>query len=448
MRRIRPAAVLIFCLLFQAAAASAQIDPARVDFNADGVVGFGDFILFAGHFDSTHPSYDIDGDGIVQFGDFLEFTGHFDTAVTPVSETEVLEGTISEDKVLTADRGYLLRGAVFVGSGAKLIVMPGVVIQGESVSTGRLVVSQGAQLIADGIPTAPIVMTSDSSEGERSRGQWGGLALNGRAPINTGETAMGSGDSGLYGGTDPDDNSGILRYLRVEFAGFEFALDDVVHGISFQGVGSGTLVDYVQVHFSRDDGVAIFGGTVDVKHLLCTGIRDDSLDWTAGWVGRGQFWIAQQRGDDADNGIEADNDPNDNDATPRSNPTIYNATLVGDPNGPEGDVGVLFRGGTAATLKNILVLGFGDGGVDVDNAPTFALAESGEITITNSILFNAAGNFSLDDDTFSEELWLAGQADVVFGADPLIRDALSQTSPDFTLSSDSPALTGAGPPAR
>ena len=92
------------------------------------------------------------------------------------------------------------------------------------------------------------------------------------------------------------------------------------------------------------------------------------------------------------------------------------------------------------------MLGFGDGGVDVDNAPTFALAESGEITITNSILFNAAGNFSLDDDTFSEELWLAGQADVVFGADPLIRDALSQTSPDFTLSSDSPALTGAALP--
>jgi hypothetical protein len=437
---------LLLCVFSNFATAGAQTNPARVDFDANGVVGFGDFILFAGHFDGTHPTYDLNGDGLVQFGDFIEFTGHFEAIVTMIEDVEVLEGTISEDKVLTADRVYLLRGAVFVGAGAKLIVLPGVVIQGESASRGRLVVSQGAQLIADGLSTAPIVMTSESAEGNRSRGQWGGLVLNGRAPINTSETAMGSGDSGLYGGTDPDDSSGILRYLRVEFAGFEFAIDDVVHGISFQGVGSATVVDYVQVHFSQDDGVALFGGTVDLKHLLCTGVRDDSFDWTDGWVGRGQFWIVQQRGDDADNGIEADNDSNENDASPRSNPTIYNATLIGDPSGPEGDVGVLLRGGTAGTLKNFIVLGFGESGVDLDNAPTFILAENGDLSLTNSILANAAGNFSLDDDSFSEELWLAGQSDNAFSSDPLILDAFDQTSPDFSLSPISGALSGAALP--
>ena len=137
------------------------------------------------------------------------------------------------------------------------------------------------------------------------------------------------GDTGEYGGTDPEDSSGILRYVRVEFAGIEFSPDNELNGIAFQGVGSGTVVDYVQVHFNQDDGIEFFGGTVNAKHLYCTGIRDDSFDWTDGWTGKGQFWVAQQRGDDADNGFEADNNGDDNEANPRSNPTIYNVTLVG-----------------------------------------------------------------------------------------------------------------------
>ncbi len=348
--------------------------------------------------------------------------------------------------MLTSDREYLLRGAVFVEAGARLIVLPGVVIYGETATTGTLVVSQDGQLIADGLPGAPIVMTSEAAEGSRARGQWGGLVLNGRAPINTGETAMGEGDTGHYGGSDPEDDSGILRYLRVEFAGFEFALDSKLNGIAFQGVGSGTLVDYVQVHFNQDDGIEFFGGTVNAKHLLCTGVRDDSFDWTDGWVGKGQFWIAQQRGDDADNGIEADNDANNNDATPRSNPTIYNVTLIGDPSGPEGDIGVLLRGGTAATLRNFVVTGFDNGGVDVDNAPTFAQADGGALTLANTILFNAAGNFATDDDGFSEEIWSIGDGSNQFGADPMIVDAFNLTVPDFRVSSGSPALSGAATP--
>ncbi len=105
------------------------------------------------------------------------------------------------------------------------------------------------------------------------------------APINSGETSVGPGGQGVYGGTDPEDSSGILRYLRVEFVGFEFALDDVLNGITLQGVGSGTVVDFVQVHFSQDDGLASFGGTVNGSHILCTGNRDDSFDWV---VGRGR----------------------------------------------------------------------------------------------------------------------------------------------------------------
>lgn len=266
------------------------------------------------------------------------------------------------------------------------------------------------------------------------------------APINSGETSVGPGGPGVYGGTDPEDSSGILRYLRVEFVGFEFALDDVLNGITLQGVGSGTVVDFVQVHFSQDDGLAFFGGTVNASHILCTGNRDDSFDWVGGWTGKGQFWIAQQRGDDADNGIEADNDPNDADIEPRSNPTIYNVTMIGDPAGPGGDVGVLVRGGTAATLRNFIVTRFGAGGVDIDNAATFTQSEIGALTIANSILFNEAENFSAYGGGFSEELWLVGQETNRFGSDPMILDAFDHTTPDFRVSADSPALTNAATP--
>lgn len=160
------AAVLFFVITGYA---FAQDGPERVDFNADGTVGFGDFVLFAGRFESTHPTYDLNGDGVVEFGDFIEFTGHFDAEVPPVSDLEILEGAIDQDRVLTANRTYLLRGAVFVEDGTTLIVMPGTTIQGESASTARLVISQGGLLIADGLATAPIVMTSDAPEGQRAR---------------------------------------------------------------------------------------------------------------------------------------------------------------------------------------------------------------------------------------------------------------------------------------
>ena len=120
-----------------------------------------------------------------------------------------------------------------------------------------------------------------------------------------------------------------------------------MNGIAFQGVGSGTVVDYVQVHFNQDDGIEFFGGTVNAKHLVCSGIRDDSFDWTYGWTGKGQYWIDQQRGDDADQGFEIDNNSKNNEATPRSDAQIYNVTLVGAPKGKESDIGMLVREGAA-----------------------------------------------------------------------------------------------------
>ncbi|MBA2356109.1 MAG: hypothetical protein H0V80_15775, partial [Acidobacteria bacterium] len=218
----------------------------------------------------------------------------------------IIQGRLTTTLNLTNDHYYVLRGAVFVESGGVLNIQAGTSVAGELATLGTLIVSRGGRINATGTATQPVVFTSDQAVGNRNRGDWGGLIINGRAPLNVpGGVAFGEGDTGEYGGTDPNDNSGILRYVRVEFAGIEFSPDNELNGIAFQGVGRGTSVDYVHVKMNRDDGVEFFGGTVDARHVVLTGIRDDNLDWTFGWTGRVQYLVAQQRGDDADHGIEA-----------------------------------------------------------------------------------------------------------------------------------------------
>ena len=361
---------------------------------------------------------------------------------------EILTGMITSDRRLTSDKYYLLSGAVFVQDGATLTIEPGTTLFGEGATNGALIVAQGGKLIANGRADRPIVFTSDALEGQRDRGQWGGLIINGRAPVNTGAVAQGEGDTGSYGGSDPADNSGILRYVRVEFAGIEFSPDNELNGIAFQGVGSGTTVEYVQVHYNQDDGIEFFGGTVNAKYLYCTGIRDDSFDWTEGWTGKGQFWVAQQRGDDADQGFESDNSGDNNDLTPRANPTIYNVTLVGAPDGPESDIGLLLREGTAGTLRNFIVMGFNEVGLDVDHASTFNQANSGALSVQNTIFFNnVGGHYSGDDDGFDEAAWATMPAFNNAEVDPMLMAPYSTSTPDFTPESNSPAVNGTVPVA-
>ena len=306
----------------------------------------------------------------------------------------ILEGNITGERTLMADNDYLLRGAVFVQDGAILRIEAGTTIYGEGASTGALVVAQGGKLMAEGTADNPIVFTSDALPGQHQRGQWGGLIINGRAPTNQGIT-QGEGNTGAFGGNNPNDSSGVLRYIRVEWAGIEFSPDNELNGIAFQGVGTGTVVDHVQVHFNQDDGIEMFGGTVNIKYALVTGARDDSFDWTDGWTGKGQFWVVQQRGDAADNGFENDNSSKDNEALSRSSATIYNATLVGDPNGPESDIGMLIREGAAGTYRNFIVTGFNKSGLDINHAATYAQANSGKLSVRNNIFFgNNPGSFA------------------------------------------------------
>ena len=309
----------------------------------------------------------------------------------------IVSGRITSDTTFSADSLWLLDGAVFVDEPARLTIEAGTEIFGRSETNGTLVISQGAQILANGTAEAPIVMTSDQEIGERARADWGGLIINGRAPLNVpGGEGEGEGGTGVYGGTNPNDDSGHLYYVRVEFAGTELSPDNELNGIAFQGVGRNTEVDHIMVKFNKDDGLEFFGGTVEVKHVICFAIADDSFDWTDGWQGKGQFMIAMQMGDDADNGFESDNNGDNNNLTPRSDPTLYNVTLIGDPYdfpGDESDIGMLLREGTAATIRNFIITGFKEASIDIDHSATFDQVANGELTLENGLIY---GNCLVD----------------------------------------------------
>ena len=303
----------------------------------------------------------------------------------------VVTGEITGTEDWTNTFYCVLRGAVFIRENGTLNIQAGTVIVGESGSVGTLIVSQGGRLNAIGTREQPIVFTSDQPVGSRGRGDWGGIIINGRAPINLeGGRGSGEGDTGVYGGDDPNDNSGTLRYVRVEFAGVEFSPDNELNGIAFQGVGRGSSFDYIQVHMNRDDAFEWFGGTADLKHAIASNAADDSFDWTFGWTGRAQFLAVHQRGDDADRGIEADGSEFNSGALPRSNPHIYNMTMCGDPDrneGGESAIAATIRRGTGFTLRNFLITGFKTSGPQIADAATLALVSDGTSHMGNGVIW-------------------------------------------------------------
>ncbi len=375
-----------------------------------------------------------------------------------------ISGEITEDLTIPNDEDlqFILSGPVFVGdtdtdTETVETVEPGVTVfaePGTSDNTSFLAVRRGSKLMADGTREEPIVFTTSAEEGERERGMWGGLILNGLAPINRGETAEGEGSTGTFGGDDPDDDSGVLRYVRVEFAGTLITSQNELNGIAFQGVGSGTTIEYVQVHMNKDDGVEFFGGTAQAKYLVLTGIGDDSLDWTDGWQGRIQYLVAQQYGDNTDRGIEADNLSDDNDATPRSKPTLANMTLIGPGSeADDGDAGILLRRGTGVEIYNSIVHNAATECLDIDSEATFSNAWdgeaeelNGELTIDRSIIDGCGQSFASDEEEFTppftvQEWFEAGDGNQQTAPG---LNAPTDEQPDYGIGSDSAAAEMSG----
>ena len=332
-----------------------------------------------------------------------------------------LSGRIESDTHLTSNFSYILDGAVFIGadevsgSKTKLIIDEGTYVFGQQ-GLNFLTIARNGQLHANGSAEKPVIFTyeGDDTATATTSGQWGGIILNGNAPINVGGgEAEGEGSTGLYGGPDSTDSSGVLTYVQVKYAGQNITEDNELNGIAFQGTGSGTIVDYVQVHNNSDDGIEFFGGTTNAKHIVLTGNEDDALDWTFGWTGKAQF-IAIKQNSASEHCIEADNNGDDNDALPRSNPTIYNLTCTSSSS--RGDAGFRLREGTSAKISNVVMSAHSDYCLDIDQTATFINAGGSiaglndNLMLSNSRLATSCPFSASDGDTFSVADFFAAQS--------------------------------------
>lgn len=300
-----------------------------------------------------------------------------------------LPSHITSDQTLTADALWMLSGGTFVDNGATLTIEAGTTVYAANDGTTPfLAISQGGNINAVGTASAPIIFTpvKDSP----APGDWGGIIINGYAPLNNGTTAEGEGGTGTYGGTDAADNSGTLKYVRVEFAGKILGTDNELNGFSFNGVGSGTTLEYLQAYRGSDDGFEFFGGTASLKYAVSSGNQDDSFDFTNGWVGNGQFWVVIQNTDGGDRGIEGDNNESDNTATPYTNPTISNLTLVGVEDGDGLNQGLKLRQGMKGNIYNCVVTGFPKRGCQVEHNVSIGNMNAQTLNFKNSIIDNVS----------------------------------------------------------
>ncbi|GAA4317728.1 hypothetical protein [Flaviaesturariibacter amylovorans] len=264
------------------------------------------------------------------------------TVITP--ESTILSGTIGTDLTLRTGKTYTLRGIVYVANGAQLTIEPGVTILGDKASRGTLVITRGSRINAAGTADKPIVFTSSESGGAARAGDWGGLVILGRAKTNAvfnGQAGLGEAEGGinngdgygLFGGTDDNDNSGTLKYVRIEYAGYAFLPDKELNGLAFYAVGKGTTVSHVQVAWAADDSFEWFGGTVNADHIIAYKGLDDDFDTDNGFSGKVQFAIAVRDSSVADisgsNGFESDNDAAGSTLAPQTSAVFANVTSIG-----------------------------------------------------------------------------------------------------------------------
>jgi hypothetical protein len=370
------------------------------------------------------------------------------------TEGQTVEVTtnITADTTWESTHTYVLKQPVFVESGT-LTIQPGTKVLGENGTA--LVVTRNGKINAVGTQDKPIVFTSAKPVGERYSKDWGGVILLGKAKLNvpdqfiegfpTGDERLKYGGGGANVGDDTHD-CGKLKYVRIEFGGVPTQPDKEINSLTLGGCGSRTEVDYVQTHRGSDDGVEVFGGTANLKHIVVSLAEDDGLDWDFGYRGKVQYLIVQQGPEIGNNGIEADNYVTANDALPRSAPEIWNATFIGHATGgPEKSIAMTLRRGTAGTLNNIIVADFADGAIDINGTSSAQQFRDGALAIKNSLFWNLKGsNTALPSETdndggLDEAAELVKNTNNQF-ADPKLGDAKSLTAPNFKPQAESAAL--------
>ena len=308
-----------------------------------------------------------------------------------------VQDSISTDTHWTCDQQYLLKGYVYVTAGATLTIDPGCIIRGDKDTKGALIIERGAKIKAMGSATNPIVFTSNQEAGSRAYGDWGGVILCGKAPVNwnAGQAQVEGGPRSFYGGTEANDNSGEMHYVRVEFGGIAFSPNNEVNGLTFCGVGSATQVDHIQVSYSGDDSYEWFGGTVNAKYLVSLAAWDDDFDTDNGYTGNNQFCVsvrdpfaADQSGSKA---FESDSYQSGTatglggDTSKITKPVFSNCTIIGplvSPTStaydPQFVAGAHIRRGSGISILNSIIAGW-PAGVLIDESSASFGSTTGNI---------------------------------------------------------------------
>ena len=324
------------------------------------------------------------------------------TVVEEVKEIVEVSGNITGNVTWTSNKIYRLNGFVRVQDGAVLTIQPGTLVIGNRASKGTLIIQMGGRIIADGTPDKPIVMTSERAPGQRNPGDWGGLVICGRARNNVTEstgqpTELEGGYGGLHGGQNDEDNSGIIRYVRIEFAGVPINPNEEVNSLTLGSVGSATVIENVMCSYGLDDGFEFFGGTVNGKNLIVYRGLDDDFDVDLGWRGNVQFALGIREQNLADqsgsNGFEVDNNGAGSPAQPFTSGVFANVTIIGPKANRETPISLQFqhaaqlRRNSRLSIYNSFMTGYPWGlYVDDDRAGSGQAFLDNELQIRNLIL--------------------------------------------------------------
>jgi len=389
--------------------------------------------------------------------------------VTPsTGQIITVTGDITADTKWYSTAKYLLSGFVYVKNNATLTIEPGTIIKGISGTKAALIIERGSKIMAAGTSDKPIVFTSDKPKGQRSYGDWGGLVLCGKAPTNKHDSGTGvgiaeGGLASLYGGTDPVDNSGTLQYVRIEFPGIGLTAtaNSEVNGLTLYAVGSGTIIDHIQVSYSGDDSYEWFGGTVQMKYLVALRGWDDDWDTDNGFSGKVQFFVSLRDPAIADqsgsNGFESDNDADGSTLTPTTSALFVNGSVFGPKVSTSTTINSLFqhgmqiRRGSRLSIYNTVIAGW-PYGLYVDGAlgDSPAQANNNVLQIENSVMSGMGSNYKTNATSLqSPDAWFLAtnpaRNNAVLATNDLLQVTapFNLTAPNFLPAAGSPLLTGA-----
>ena len=312
-----------------------------------------------------------------------------------VPNSTIITGNINTSTTLTSDKVWTLRGYVYVTDGAKLVIQPGTTIVSDIAEKGALCIERGAQLIAEGTISKPIVFTSGKPDGQKAPGDWGGIVILGRARTNrSSEPTIEGGIGRMYGGTNDQDSSGVLRYVRIEYAGVAAMPNSEINALTLGGVGSKTVLENIQTIYANDDAFEFFGGTVIGKNLYAYATADDDYDFDFGYTGTIVNSISKRDplfvdNGDTGNGVECDNDGTGSTAQPTTHPKLNGVILIG-PNSSTAlanhNFGLRWRRATQFTITNSKVIGYQKGGFSIESNETAQFYKDGVSKFQNNEL--------------------------------------------------------------